>query len=279
MRPRALKLQPASSSGSPSRPALLLLLAFIACASAPQTSSGCTFGLKALKEFDTAEYVFTGEVMGVVGPFESSEFEGRAWGLKVKVEEAVHLPKRPRAAFEVFPYHTWSDCTTAAASREELEKSYPVGSKVKVIATAAKLLKGRPGGGDLRLEIPPGGAGSVTRNYYDDGRRMTSANSVFDYRSYRRDTPETYEEGSALSRYAHRVLPEFELRKDLLRLKNARGVAERVSILERLVYYPECCDLDFFVIAKKHLGESEAFRALVARRRAWDERDAPAEPK
>ena len=261
------------------RAARLLLLLLITCVGASHAARGCTLGLPSLKKFDPKEYVFTGEVTDIVGPFESSKFEGRAWGLRVRVDEAVYLPKTPRGSFEVFPYHLGADCSTVGVSKEELEKRYPVGSKVKVIAREARLLPGRPGAGDVRLEIEPGSQGHVSRNYYEDGRPMTSARSVFDYRGYKRVTPQDYVKDFMPFLDAHGLLPEFELRKDLLRLKNAKARAERLSILERLVYYPECCDLDFLKIAKDHLGDSEELKALAERREAWDARDAPAGPE
>jgi len=78
---------------------------------------------------------------------------------------------------------------------------------------------------------------------------------------------------------AHGVLPEFELRKDLLRLRKATSEAERVKILERLLYYPECCDLDFLKIAKDYVKNLETLKALNDRREAWDNRNAISEIK
>ena len=92
-----------------------------------------------MRGVDPAEYIFTGEVIDFVGPFESKKFRVKAWGLKVKVDETIYLPKAPAGYFEVFPYELWADCSTAGASKEELEKYYPVGSRVKVIAKEAKL--------------------------------------------------------------------------------------------------------------------------------------------
>jgi hypothetical protein len=259
------------------RATLPFLFILFACVVAPRASLGCTLGLPPVKGFDPTEYVFTGEVTDIVGPFESAEFEGRAWGLKVKVDEAVYLPKTLGGSFEVFPYNLGADCSTMGVSREELEKHYPMGSKVKVIAQEARLLKGKPGEDDVRLEIQPDSLGNVSRNYYEDGRLMTSADSVFDYRDYKRVTPADYVKDFMPFLDAHGLLPEFELRKDLLRLRNAKARDERLSILERLVYYPKCCDLDFAKILKDHLRDSKASRALAKRREAWNERDASAD--
>lgn len=246
---------------------------------APPTSWGCSLAVPPVKGFDPGEYIFTGEVISIVGPFESKKFRGKAWGLKVKVEDAIYLPKAPASYFEVFPYELWADCLTAGTSKEELEKDYPVGSKIKVIAKEAKLLPGMLSGGNIRLEDLPSSPGSVSRNYYEDGRQMTSARPVFDYRNYKEVAPADYVRDSTPFLNAHVRLPEFELRKDLLRLRNAKSEAERVKILERLLYYPERWSLDFGKIAKDYVKKPETLKALNDRRGAWDNRHASSEIK
>ena len=251
----------------------------LACTIAPSICWGCSLAVPPVKGFDPAEYIFTGEVLNIVGPFESKKFQGKAWGLKVKVDEAVYLPKATASYFEVFPYELWADCSTAGTSREELGKYYPVGSKIKVIAKEAKLLPSKLSDGNIRLEDLPGSLGSVSRNYYEDGRQMTSTQSGFDYRNYKRVTPADYVRDFMPFLDAHGLLPEFELRKDLLRLRNAKSEAERVKILERLLYYPECCDLDFLKIAKDYVKNLETLKALNDQREAWDNRHASSEIK
>jgi hypothetical protein len=232
-----------------------------------------------VKGFDPAEYIFTGEVISIVGPFESKKFKGKAWGLKVKVDEAIYLPKAPASYFEVFPYGLGVDCSTAGTSKTELEKYYSVGSKIKVIATEAKLLPGRPGGGNIRLEDLPSSTGSVSRNSYEDGRQMTSAQAVFDYRNYKEVAPAEYVRGFMPFLDARVRLPEFELRKDLLRLRKAKSGAERFGILERLLYYPGRWDIDFAKIAKDYVKQPETLKALNDRREAWNNRHASSEIK
>jgi hypothetical protein len=58
------------------------------------------------------EYVFTGRVVGIVGPFESKKFGGQAWGLRVEVGESVHLPVTPADYFEVIPFKLYADCSS-----------------------------------------------------------------------------------------------------------------------------------------------------------------------
>lgn len=154
-----------------------------------------------------------------------------------------------------------------------------MGSKIKVIAAEAKLLSGKLGGGNIRLEDLPGSLGSVSRNYYEDGRQMTSAQPVFDYRNYKEVAAADYVSDFMPFLEAHVRLPEFELRKDLLRLRNAKSEAEGLKILERLLYYPTCWDMDFVKIAQDYVKKPETLRALNKQREAWDNRRESSEIK
>jgi hypothetical protein len=240
----------------------------------PGISFGCTLGLQPVRDFDRNEYIFIGEVIGLAGPFASHKFKPQAWGLKIKVDDPIYLPKTPASYFEIVPFESWSDCTTKGIEREDLIHDFPIGSKVKVIARAAKLLPGKLDDGNIRLEITSGSLGSISRND-DAGRSMTSSQSVFDYKAYRGITVSDWDSNNPLH-YAHSVLPEFELRKDLLRLRNAGDEAQRTMILERLVYYPDCCDLDFHRILKKYTKNRKVRDSLIERREKWDNREVAA---
>lgn len=250
----------------------LLLCSLLVLLLQSNISFGCTLGLRPLRGFDRNEYIFIGEVVGIVGSFESGRFREKAWGLRIRVDDPVYLPRTPASYFEVIPYELWADCSTAGTSEEELIREFPIGSKVKVIAKEARLLPSRLSDGNIRLEILPGSLGSISRNYYEDGRLMSSSQSVFDYQAYRRIMPSDYTESFMPFLDAHVVLPEFELRKDLLRLRNARTEEGRVSILERLIYYPECCDFDFHRIARNHIRNRRVRDSLIERREAWNNR-------
>jgi hypothetical protein len=246
-------------------PLLILLLQ-------SNVSIGCSLGIPPLRGFDRNEYIFMGEVVGIVGSFESSKFRERAWGLRIRIDDTVYLPRTPANYFEVIPYELWADCSTAGTSEEKLIREFPIGSKVKVIAKEAKLLPSGLGGGNIRLEILPGSLGNISRNYYEDGRPMTSSQSVFDYQAYRRTMPSDYTESFMPFLDAQVLLPEFELRKDLLRLKNARTEGEKVSILQRLIFYPECCDFDFHRITRNHIRNRRVRGSLIKRREEWNNR-------
>ena len=230
-------------------------------------SLACSLIVKPLIKFDSSEYVFTGQVTRLVGPLESTTFLQKAWGLQIKAEEKVYLPQTPSGDFEVFPFQLWSDCSIAGTGSEELLKKFPLGSKVKVIARAATLLSSESNVDHVRLEVVPGTWSEISRNYYEDGRRMADSQTVFDYKSFKQVSPKDYVESFMPFLDAKGALPDFELRKDLLRLERTRLRSERVKILRRLLYYPACCGGgDYFGIAKHYLQGSKRAKALYLER-------------
>ncbi len=63
-------------------------------------------------------------------------------------------------------------------------------------------------------------------------------------------------------------MPDFELRKDLLRLSKTRSEARRIAILERLVYYPPLI-IDYSAIVKNHIRNRRVIRVLKEKREDW----------
>jgi len=149
------------------------------------------------------------------------------------------LPKKTVNYFEVVSYELSADCKYVGNSKEETAKEFPLGSKVKIIAKESKILPSTSDDGNIRLEILPGSWGHISRNTFEDGKQMTVSESVFDYKGWRRITANDYTESFMPFLNARRLLPEFELRKDLFRLLNAETEAEKIAVLEKLVYYPE----------------------------------------
>ena len=116
----------------------------------------------------------------------------------------------------------------------------------------------------------PGSLGNISRNYFENGKLMTSSDLVFDYKAYRRITPNEYTKSFMPFLDAQVLLPEFELRKDLFRLANAKIEAERIVILERLVYYPEC-RFDFDKLVREYVTNAKTQKSLLKKRKKWDE--------
>jgi hypothetical protein len=218
----------------------------------------CTLSVPSIGKFDETEYVFIGEVIGYTESFDISEtlidsaisttFQSqsdenkKANGLIVRVKESVFLPKIPKTHFEVFPYDLGADCSIAGIRDYTLKKKYPLNSEIRVIAKEAKYLPPNLPGGNIRLEDRPGERGSVSLNYDVNKTGMTSVASVFDYKSFQYDMNKDSE-----SKY---LLPNFEIRKDLLRLSKAANRKERTLILERLLFAPTFSDLDFYSLFK-----------------------------
>ena len=175
------------------------------------------------------------------------------------------MPETPLGDFEVIPFQLWADCSTNGTNGEELLKHYPVGSTVKVIARAAKLIP-KVNGSNFRLEIVPGSWGDISRNYYEDGRQMADAESEFDYKSFKVPTPNDYVESFMPFLDAKVALPDFELRKDLLRLEKANSKDERLRILTRLLYYPDWGrGGSYYDIANHYLRDPKLAKKLARR--------------
>jgi hypothetical protein len=243
------------------------MLCFYFCVLDP--SYGCSLVLPPITTFDSTEYIFTGQVVSLVGPIESETFLKKAWGLQIRVEEKIYLPQTPAGDFEVFRFRLGADCSMVGITSEELLKYYPLGSRVRVIARSAKLIQGTSNDNNLRLEIVPFAWGQISRNYYEDGRKMADAQSVFDYKSFKPVSPKDYVQFFMPFLDSKVALPDFELRKDLLRLEAAGSRGERVQILRRLLYYPNCCGAgDYYGIAKHYLQDSQHARSLDSERKS-----------
>ena len=215
-----------------------------------KVASGCSLVIQPVTKFDPSEYVFAGEVVGYVGPQQSKHVVGDAWGLLISLGGSVHLPKTPAGYFEVFPYGLGADCSTLGTPRDELAERYPVGSKVKVIARESKL--DVPGDGNLRLVDSAGGSGFIMK--VGEGEAGVSMESAYDYRRHSKDNDAT---------------PLFELRKDLLRLRDAQTEEDKLAVLKRLMYFPPRSLFNYSQVVETHLADKEAGARLVTEREAW----------
>lgn len=196
-------------------------------------------------KFDPSEYIFIGEVVDMVGPTQPKHVVGDAWGIVVRLQREVFLPVRPSNNFEVFPYERESDCSLVGWSKEELIKSYPIGTRVRV--AGKKEMAVEVTSGNIRLSP------SHLRIVRTDLSSKVLAEREYDYETYDR---KDY------------ILPDFELRKDLLRLSKTKSEARRIAILERLAYYaPQI--LDYPGIIRNHLKNEKVAQALEKK---WEDR-------
>jgi hypothetical protein len=232
-------------------------------------ASGCaTITVPSLTKFDSSEYIFIGEVMGVAEPIKSEKFHGEAWGLEIRVLDAVNLPKSTAKHFVVVPFDLESDCKDKGRSKDELLRYFPRGSEVRVIAKESKYAESRMADGNIRLEILPDNLGSVARNYSALGKQVTSVASIYNYKPYVVGNPCGNSDKDMPDYEANMRLPDFEFRKDLLRLKNAESERRKVEILERLIYLPDS-SREYLDVTGQHLKNKRTIKRLNKEREAW----------
>ena len=251
---------------------LALLLPPSALALNAPSPARCSLAIAPLEKFDDAEYVFTGRVVEFVGPLKSEQAR-QVWGLLVEVDEKIHAPSELGTRAEVFPFHLAPDCSDVPWRREELARFFPAGTKVRVIAAESQVLKEPAADGAVRLDAYLYARGDVSRNELN-GSPMTSASTVYDYSSFKRPEEETGENEPLLE--ARWSLLRFELRKDLLRLREADTEAARLQILERLVSYPSRYDFKFEAVARRYVKDEQTLAELLKKREEVVARFRPA---
>ena len=228
---------------------------------------GCKVGINPTSDFDTAQYIFIGEVVEILESvkYESQGIEAVAVGLKIKVSENVYSPKQA-AYFEVFPLRLTASCGLRSDTKE-VREHYPVGSQVRVVAKEATVFKNQPANSIIRLETSIyTNKGSIARNDLNESLR-TSVKTIYDYSSFiPQQRTSTAEDALVESNY---YLPEFELRKDLLRLKETKSEDERTKILERLVFYPHVSRMSFPKIVRSYLKNQDKLGTLE---KQWEQR-------
>ena len=211
-------------------------------------------------------YVFIGEVVGIIRATKAEVGEKRmdAEGVKIKVTENVYL-FQPASYYEVFPTHLYPDCSSQGVTG--LEKVFPLGSQVRVVAFDATIYKKQSVvETTIRLETSYFNNGTIVRNDSKEAFR-TSATSVFDYSGFALEKPKTTEEEKNYS--LKLSLLEFELQKDLARLTQARSKVERLDLLKRLVYYPFFYGLAYKTLAHTYLRPGKELQSLEKK---WEQR-------
>ena len=235
---------------------------------------GCSIiALPTSSKFDSEQYIFIGEVVELIESVKYDSYyesdrgnQGEALGLKIKVTENVYTPQSS-THFQVFPLRLTPSCSLMS-DKEEVRQNYPIGSKVRVVAKKATIFKNQPAENSIiRLETSIFNRGSIARNDVSESLR-TSANSVYEYRSFVDRQRTTAAEFVLFD--SNYYLPIFELQKDLVRLEKAKPLNERNKILERLVFYPRVYDIDFPQIVWTYLKEKEKIVNLI---KQWEQRE------
>lgn len=235
----------------------ILLTIFLCAAGFVQSGIACSLITTPIGKFDDGEFIFIGKVTGYTDAVSSNAAKsGRSfetYGLVVDLKESVYLPGRSGSKFEVFPINLWADCSSGGFTLGDMQKGFPVGTEIRVIARKAKVVPQGKESSVIRLEDYPGTLSSISPNTDESGRSVTSGSSVYDYSSY--DFSNDRESAAVAD------LPSFEARKDLLRLKNAASRKERDVIIERLMNIAYIDDLEFVTMLKLYAAnETEADR-------------------
>ena len=241
--------------------ALCVIIVF-ACSSA---ASGCSMIHVDPIELPATTYVFTGRVVDIVGSFDFPEVVGPSGGLIIKPEGIVYVPRTAKL-FELYIFGTGPTCRTTGISAENLSKVYPIGSRVRVIATKLN----RSGSHNGNIVLSASAYDDISRN--DAGARSrASLGNVFDYRKPHdrikriANQDERYKLFSLYLQQSH-----FEFWKDLVRLKRVKSREHKIEILERLVYSPLIFDYQGYQsLLKKYVKRRDVIENMSARRVAW----------
>lgn len=209
---------------------LVLIFAFLlAC---PSFDLACSRVAHIPYRFDPQEFVFIGTVIGHSEPVEFDRYRRemadlpllsslkQGSGLVVAVTDKVFLPNQ-EPEFELFYYGLGSMCETIGIERSRLQKEFPIGTKLVVVAREASQVSAKSQNGLRRLETGPG---LIAK--YDSFFPNASSTSFYDFSRPYKDNDKWY------YHYSQMV---FEIRKELVRLHQASNNRERDEILKRLM--------------------------------------------
>lgn len=241
----------------------LCLITIFACSKA---ASGCSMIHIDPIELPDRTYIFTGRVVDIVGSIDFPEVVGNSGGLVIKPEGIVYVPRTARL-FELYIFGTGATCQTTGFSAEALSKAYPIGSRVRVVATKLNSFGGSHNG---NIVLAASAEDDISRN---DSRARSSASleSVFDYRKHHdrvKRLAKNDERNKLFSLYLQQS--HFEFWKDLVRLERVRSREDKIEILERLVYSPLIFDYQGYQgLLKKYVKRRDVIESMSARRVAW----------
>lgn len=249
----------------------LITILSLVCVFGVSDLFGCLLSSAAVVKFDPAEFIFIGTVIGYTGPVRFDEKRANnsidalsstavsrrekpefvTYGLAVKVKDVIHLPIRADK-YEIFEYSLGADCLVQGIDQFYLQNKFPLSSEVRVISKQANLITEKSANQVTRLENRVTEDASIALNFDSKGNRATSAEVIFDYKTYSYDIDHDSE-----SKY---LLPVFEVRKDLLRLFQLTDQKLRDDILDRIFYAPIGHNIDHGGIFKNHTSSDDEYR-------------------
>lgn len=227
-----------------------------------EPTKACSYISAPLVEIRDKEFVFLGEIVGYVGPIKSTKILRDAWGVKVKMEQSIQLPKPQKGYIEVFPLGLTNACELTGSSKERLQKYYPIGAKVRVAGLEGNWMDGNTTNNQIRLVLTEMNHGLMARNDLKDGFD-TTADLIYNYKKDRTHTRKAQDSAAIMYYYAQ--VGDFELRKDFIRLLAAKTENEKHAILKRLADY-SYYEIIYDQLVKAHLKNEKLVNDLLKMR-------------
>lgn len=219
---------------------LLLKLIYVIVASGLFSPAilGCSHRISPINGFNNEEYIFAGKVVGYTDAVEFKlkqsdqkyedldRFGLKGHGVVVEVLEMIHSPLTARLTYEVFRFNTEGDCSRTGKRIEDVKKEYPLNSNVIVIGEKPTLVSDISENKVSRLEIRPV-TGRFEVSFSDKKKELENAADFSKYFI-----------GSDDFSYVFSYLLLFEIKKDLLKLKQAAKLEDKEASLNRLLSIP-----------------------------------------
>jgi hypothetical protein len=225
---------------------LLRTLVLSATVFAASAAPACELTIPApVAAFDDSLHVLTGTVRAIVGPIASDDVRADAYALRVAVTENLHTPEPVTQIVDILEYDLGAGCDPIGKSRADLERRFPPGVRVRVVAKVATKVPAAPAGTPTRLEVGPLHAHVLLGPIYAEEPLSASLAGVYDFA-----TPidiarlERIDAERFIWSWYDGVVG-FEAIKELLRLARASADHERVTILRRLRRLPSARAMDF----------------------------------
>lgn len=177
-------------------------------------------------------YILVGEVIGYTHPIiDAANFRDEVLGIKLRIIESIQFPYHNSDDLELFSFHHDTDCFPVSAPETPL-----VGTRLRMVLAPATLVASKSGSNGVRLQSNASSRLDIDRELFG---YSTKADLEFDYKN---DLAQLVEKVRRSKDAEDRQwLDNFlyiEASKDLIRLARARTDAERMNILERLLYCP-----------------------------------------
>lgn len=213
--------------------------------------------------FDNSLFVLTGIVREIVGPVDSADVRGEVYALRIAIDETLHSPRALGATVDVFEYNLGGACDALGIDRESLERRFPLGTAVRVIAYEALLVPPATGAAALRIEAGPRNPHSLVAPIYPEDPVPAALTGTYDFVKPLDINHFENLDAARFDWFWYQGMVQFEAVKELLRLESARDDAERVEVLRRARRIPNVRSLDFAGLVRAYVRDPAVASALA----------------